>query len=418
MEHDGEVAHDRPAPSGPLARRTRALADRLGRAVLTGAVSPRRQLVGALLAVVLLGVTTTVLVSLRGQLSLAGDVLVVQLAVVVVALTGGLWPALAAAVAGTFLLNFFFVPPLHTLRVSTRDDVVALVVFVAVAVLVSAVVDIAERRRRHTELVSARAALLAEQAARAHSLEAADRLRSALLAAVGHDLRSPLASAKAAVTSLRSDEVSWSTDDEAELLATADESLDRLSRLVGDILDVSRLHAGALHLTPEAVDLDEVVWAALDGLGASERVRVEVPSSLPPVLVDAALLERAIANLVDNALRFSPVGTRPSVVARATPAAVVLRVIDSGPGIPPDERDRVFAPFQRLGDRDSTAGIGLGLALSRGLIEAMGGSLQADDTPGGGLTMLVHLRLATDAGTGQGTDQAPRGAQPEPAVPA
>jgi two-component system sensor histidine kinase KdpD len=405
---------DRPAPSGPLARRTRALTDRLGRAVLTGAVSPRRQLVGALLAVVLLGATTTVLVSLRGQLSLAGDVLVVQLAVVVVALTGGLWPALAAAVAGTFLLNFFFVPPLHTLRVSTRDDVVALVVFVAVAVLVSAVVDIAERRRRHTELVSARAAVLAEQAARAHSLEAADRLRSALLAAVGHDLRSPLASAKAAVTSLRSDEVTWSADDEDELLATADESLDRLSRLVGDILDVSRLHAGAMRLTPEAVDLDEVVWGALDGLAAAEQVRVDVPSSLPPVLVDAALLERAIANLVDNALRFSPAGTSPEVVATAAPGVVVLRVIDSGPGIPPDERDRVFAPFQRLGDRDSAAGIGLGLALSRGFIEAMGGSLQADDTPGGGLTMLVHLRLATDAPADQSTGRA----QAERTVPA
>ncbi|MGN6334230.1 MAG: sensor histidine kinase [Motilibacteraceae bacterium] len=392
------MAHDRPAPSGPLTRRTRTLAEGLARAVLTGAVSPRRQLIGALLAVVLLGATTAALVSLRGSLSLAGDVLVVQLAVVVVALTGGLWPALAAAVAGTFLLNFFFVPPLHTLRVSTRDDVVALVVFVAVAVLVSAVVDVAERRRRHTELVSARAAVLAEQAARAHSLEAADRLRSALLAAVGHDLRSPLASAKAAVTSLRSDEVAWSPHDEAELLATADESLDRLSRLVGDILDVSRLQAGAMHLTPEAVDLDEVVWAALDGLAAAERVRVDVPSSLPPVLVDAALLERALANLVDNALRFSPAGTRPDVIGTATSAAVVLRVVDAGPGIPPDERDRMFAPFQRLGDRDSSAGIGLGLALSRGLVEAMGGSLQADDTPGGGLTMLVHLPLATAAG--------------------
>lgn len=366
--------------------------------MLAGALSPRRQLVGALLAVGLLATTTAVLVSLRGQLSLTGDVLVVQLSVVVVALVGGLWPALATAVAGAVLLNYFFVAPLHTLRVRTRDDVVALVVFVAVAVLVSAVVDVAERRRRHTEQVSARAAELADQAARARSLEAADRLRSALLAAVGHDLRSPLASAKAAVTSLRSDEVTWSAGDEAELLATADESLDRLSRLVGDILDVSRLQAGAMHLTLEAVDLDEVVWAAVDGLAAAERVLVDVPSSLPPVLVDAALLERALANLVDNAQRFSPAGTRPHVTAEAGGAQVLLRVSDSGLGVPAEDRERMFAPFQRLGDRDSSAGLGLGLALSRGLVEAMGGSLQAEDTPGGGLTMLVHLPVATDAG--------------------
>ncbi|HEX6918629.1 MAG TPA: DUF4118 domain-containing protein [Actinomycetes bacterium] len=236
---------------------------------------------------------------------------------------------------------------------------------------------------------------LAEQAAAAAPLAEADKMRTALLAAVGHDLRTPLASAKAAVTSLRSTDVSWSEQDRSELLLTADESLDRLTHLVDDLLDMSRLNAGALSVFLRPVALDEVVPLALDDLGAAARhVVVDVPDDLPEVEADAGLLERVVANLVANAVRYSPEASPPLVTGSSLADRVELRVIDRGPGIPPAELDRVFAPFQRLGDTDNTTGVGLGLAVSRGLTEAMGGTLAPEETPGGGLTMVVSLGCA------------------------
>jgi two-component system sensor histidine kinase KdpD len=241
---------------------------------------------------------------------------------------------------------------------------------------------------------------LAETAAAAVPLAEGDRMRTALLAAVGHDLRTPLASAKAAVTSLRSDDVDWTPQDRAELLLTAEESLDRLSRLVDNLLDMSRLTAGALSVLSRPVALDEVLPLALDQVGpAGHEVVVDVPDDLPQVQADPGLLERVVSNLVANALRYSPDGMPPAVIGSALGDTVELRVIDRGPGIPATELDRVFAPFQRLGDTDNTAGVGLGLALSRGLTEAMGGTLTPEETPGGGLTMVVSLRSAEPPGT-------------------
>ena len=246
---------------------------------------------------------------------------------------------------------------------------------------------------------------LSEAAAAAVPLAEADRMRTALLAAVGHDLRSPLASAKAAVTSLRSADVHFSANDRRELLVTADESLDQLARLVDNLLDMSRLRAHALTVLSRPVALDEVVPLALDGLGPEGRkVVVDVPDDLPPVQADAGLLERVIANLVRNAVRYSPTDQPPVVTGSALGATVELRVIDRGPGLPSTDQERVFTPFQRLGDTDNTTGIGLGLALSRGLTEAMGGSLLPEETPGGGLTMVVSLpasgREATPSASG------------------
>jgi two-component system, OmpR family, sensor histidine kinase KdpD len=239
---------------------------------------------------------------------------------------------------------------------------------------------------------------LSEAAAAAVPIAEGDRMRTALLAAVGHDLRTPLASAKAAVTSLRSNDIEWSVQDHDELLLTADESLDRLARLVDNLLDMSRLQAGALSVVSRSVALDEVVPLALDDLGPAARgVVVDVPDDLPEVLADAGLLERVIANLVGNAVRYSPPGSPPVVTGSSLGDRVELRIIDRGPGIPAPELDRVFAPFQRLGDTDNTTGVGLGLALSRGLTEAMGGSLTPEETPGGGLTMVVSLTSQGDA---------------------
>jgi two-component system sensor histidine kinase KdpD len=236
---------------------------------------------------------------------------------------------------------------------------------------------------------------LSEAAAAALPIAEGDRMRVALLAAVGHDLRSPLASAKAAVTSLRSNDIQWSPKDHADLLLTADESLDRLDRLVGNLLDMSRLQAGALSVVLRPVALDEVVPLALDDLGiAGRHIVIEVPDDLPLVLADPGLLERVIANLVGNAVRYSPPGSGPVLTGSSLGERVELRVIDRGPGIPAPYLDRVFAPFQRLGDTDNTTGVGLGLALSRGLTEAMGGALTPEESPGGGLTMVVSLPAA------------------------
>ncbi len=240
---------------------------------------------------------------------------------------------------------------------------------------------------------------LAAEAQAAKPIAAADRMRTALLAAVSHDLRTPLASAKAAVTSLRSPEVNWAAEDHDELLATADESLDRLTHLVDNLLDMSRLQAGALSLFPRPSGLEEIVSRALDNLDPAARgITVDIPESLPEILVDPAILERVIVNLTENALRYSPAGQPPLLAASALGDRVELRVVDRGPGIPEADRDRMFVPFQRLGDTDNTTGVGLGLALSRGLTEAMGGTLTADDTPGGGLTMTVSVPAVTEPG--------------------
>ena len=236
---------------------------------------------------------------------------------------------------------------------------------------------------------------LAAEAEAARPIAEADRMRTALLAAVSHDLRTPLASAKAAVTSLRSRDVQWTEEDRNELLATADESLDRLAHLVDNLLDMSRLQAGALSVFPRPADLEEIVSRSLDDLGPAARtVMVEIPHTLPEVQVDPAILERVIANLTANALRYSPDGSPPLLTASVLADRVELRIADRGPGIPEADRDRIFVPFQRLGDTDNTAGVGLGLALSRGLTEAMGGTLEPEDTPGGGLTMTLSLPAA------------------------
>jgi len=233
---------------------------------------------------------------------------------------------------------------------------------------------------------------LTAEAEAARPIAEADRTRAALLAAVSHDLRTPLASAKAAVTSLRSVDVQWTAEDRDELLATADESLDKLTRLVENLLDMSRLQAGAMSVFPKPADLGEVVARSLDDLGPSGKtVIVDVPTDLPEVLVDPGILERVISNLAANAVHYCPAGEPALLTASSLGDRVELRVIDRGPGIPREQEGRMFVPFQRLGDTDNTTGIGLGLALSKGLTEAMGGSLTPEETPGGGLTMLLSL---------------------------
>jgi two-component system, OmpR family, sensor histidine kinase KdpD len=223
----------------------------------------------------------------------------------------------------------------------------------------------------------------------------ADRGRAALLAAVSHDLRAPLAAAKAAVSGLRSCDARLTAADRAELLDAAEKSLDLLGRLTASLLDVSRLQAGALAVFPRPSDLGEIVADSLDALGPRARtVLADIPPGLPEVMADPAMMERVIANLVGNALRYAPAGS-PLVTARACgDRRVELRVVDHGTGIPEADRKRALLPFQRLGRPSEETGLGLGLVVSRGLAEAMGSTVEPEETPGGGLTMVVSLPAA------------------------
>ena len=243
---------------------------------------------------------------------------------------------------------------------------------------------------------------LQAEAAQAEVLARANELRTALLAAVSHDLRTPLASIKASASGLLADDVILTPDAIRSLLETIDAEADRLNVLVGNLLDMSRLQSGALAVVSREVGLAEVVGGALASLGPrAARVEVHVAETLPMVRADPMLLERALANLIENALNFSTDDSRVRVEAGYVPepadegpGRVDLQVVDSGPGIPRAERDRVFRPFQRLGDNPNGLGVGLGLAVARGFVEAMEGEIVIEDTPGHGTTMIVSLPAA------------------------
>ncbi|RKT17900.1 two-component system sensor histidine kinase KdpD [Streptomyces sp. 1114.5] len=240
-----------------------------------------------------------------------------------------------------------------------------------------------ERRRLSREAVAAR-----------REAEG-NRIRTALLAAVSHDLRTPLAGIKASVSSLRSADVQWDPEDEAELLAGIEDGADRLDHLINNLLDMSRLQTGTVTPLIQETDLDEVVPYALGGV-PPESVRLDVPETLPMIRADGGLLERSLANLVENAVKYSPDGVKVLVKADAleqpgAPGRIELRIVDRGPGVPEEAKEKIFAPFQRYGDAPRGAGVGLGLAVARGFVEAMDGTVTAEDTPGGGLTMVVSL---------------------------
>lgn len=262
----------------------------------------------------------------------------------------------------------------HGADISDRD--------IDIAYSFAAQVQVALERRR-----------LQADAASAVGLAEGNALRTALLAAVSHDLRTPLASIKASVTSLLQQDVDWTPEATAEFLATIDEESDRLNALVGNLLDMSRLQTGALQLVIRAVGVDEVVLRAIAGLpDRATPVVIDVPEDLPAAAADAALLERAVANVIDNARTWSPPERPVRVAAAAIADRIILRVVDRGPGVPVEQRAQIFEPFQRLGDNPRNGnGVGLGLAVARGFVMSMGGEITVEDTPGGGLTMVIAL---------------------------
>jgi two-component system sensor histidine kinase KdpD len=475
---------------------THAEAGRSGRIRVGGsALTWRRQLLGWGLAIVLPGLVTLAGAVWRGGLNPTTDLVNYFLALVVVALVGGIGPGLVTAVGSSVLLNYFFVPPLYSLTVAEPQNLLTLVVMVVVAVLVAVVVDRAARRAEQAARARTEAALLASYARtvlthpkpldrlldkvrenfsmssvallerrdgvwqrvacagvpacdepdeadvdvpvtddvhlalRGRALPAADRtvleaaagqalvtlrqqraaqeaaeakrqaatteLRTALLSAVGHDLRTPLTSIKAAIGSLRAPDLQLSTDDREELGETIEESADRLAALIDNLLDSSRLATGAVEPKLRPVGYDEIVAGALSGLDGQARVAVDVDEHLPHVLADPGLLDRVVANVIDNALRHGA-SAAADIAIRASAYAdrVELRVVDHGKGLPKNAANLVFVPFQRLGDRDTTTGVGLGLSVAKGFTDAMGGTIRAEDTPGGGLTMVISLPVA------------------------
>ncbi|MFI1786806.1 DUF4118 domain-containing protein [Streptomyces rubiginosohelvolus] len=444
---------------------------------------------------------TLLLSTVVPDLGLANDMLLFLTATVAAALLGGMLPALASAAFGSLLLNYFFTTPLHRFTVSDPKNIVAIVIFVAVAVSVASVVDLAARRthqaarlRAESEILSflagsilrgensldallerlretfamdsvallertsevepwtctaavgtppvdrpeaadvdipvgenlalvlsgralpaedrrvlgafaAQAAValdrqrLVGQAEEARKLAESDRFRTALLAAVSHDLRTPLAGIKASVTSLRSHDVDWSETDREALLEGIEDGADRLSALIGNLLDMSRLNTGTVVPLIRETDLDEVVPMALRGV-PDGSVELDIPETLPMVAVDRGLLERIVANIVENAVKYSPEDRRVLVSASSLRDRVELRVVDRGPGVPDTAKEHIFEPFQRLGDAPRGAGVGLGLAVARGFTEAIQATLTAEDTPGGGLTMVLTLRRGDTARPG------------------
>ncbi len=343
----------------------------------------RRRLAAYALAAALAPALAVVLAILRGQLNLTTEVLAVLVAVTAVALLGSLVAAVLEAIAGS-LLNFHFTPPMHISSIAEAANAAAGAIFVAVAVVVGLLADNVVRHAGQA------AAAIAESDA-AQPIAEADRMPAA----------------KAAVSCLRSADIQLTAEDHDELLATADESLDQLTHLLASLLDVSRLQAGALPVFPRPADLREIIARSLSGIGPQARmVMVRIPPGLPLVMADPPIMERVIANVTANALRYSPGASPPLLTASARGGRVVLRVVDHGPGVPEADRDRIFAAFQRLGDTGSTIGVGLGLTVSRGLTEAMGGTLEPEETPGGGLTMAISVPAA------------PAPAEPHPAFPA
>jgi len=254
----------------------------------------------------------------------------------------------------------------------------------------------ADKRRLFAAFAAHAGAILQRQELQRSAVSAAglakdNAARTALLSAVSHDLRTPLAGIKAAIGSLRSKEVTWSAEDEEELKAAIEESADRLEVLVANLLDMSRLQAGALIAHVRPTDLGEVIPVTLAALPDPARANWQIDRDARIVDTDPGLLDRVLGNVAENALRYQPEGTPIQVRASRVADRVEIRVVDNGVGVPPEDQDHIFQPFQRHGDVPAGDGLGLGLAVARGLADAMGGEVSAESTPGGGLTVVIGL---------------------------
>jgi two-component system sensor histidine kinase KdpD len=483
---------------------------------LLSPLSRRRRIAAVAVGVVGFPLLTLVLTAAGSQVDLSAALSSYLVLVVIVAATGGVWPAGLAASAGFLLSNYYFAPPVHTFTIGDTRDILALAMFLVIAGVVSVLVDLSARRTATAAQARSDARMLARVAGRmvapegnplpalleelvmafrfdaaavlrsdpdvtsstlpigpaaaarrwsgvasagcetlrgpeeadvvlpltdreilalkgpalsaedrdilgafaaqlatalesdrlhseadeSDSLAQANQLRSALLAAVSHDLRTPLAAIKAASSSLLSEQLAFGPTETRILIQTIDDESDRLNTLVENLLDMSRLQTGSMDVLQLSIDVHEVIDGAVASLGPrGKEIRVEVPAPLPRIHTDPVLLERAVANLVDNGLvHASGIGLR--VEAGVVPGGIDIRIIDRGPGIRREDRDLVFQPFQRLGDSENRIGVGLGLAVARGFVEAIGGKVDIEDTPGGGCTMVIRLVTSQPSSAG------------------
>jgi len=258
--------------------------------------------------------------------------------------------------------------------------------------------DLATKRRLLPALasligVATERETLAREALEAETLRRSDTVKTAVIQAVSHDLRTPLATIEQALDGLESDELELTNADRVGLLETIRVEHLRLKRLVENLLDLSRLQAQATESRPELWAVDELLAQALDDLPDAERVVLSAPRELPTVHVDAAQIQRALVNVLDNALRFSPAQETVSVRVTSTRKDVLIRVTDHGPGVPEEERERIFEPFHRVARRSDEPGAGLGLAIARGFTEANGGQMWLETREGQGASFVIALPL-------------------------
>jgi K+-sensing histidine kinase KdpD len=361
---------------------------------------------GALVGLGLCGLVLVALVPIRHHVGSATPALLFTLAVGASALVGGARAAVLVSAAATAALDVAFIPPYGTLSVLTLEGVVAVVTFLIVAgaggVLVAREGDRrreAEGRERDLRELTARLedlhrgnVELSERAAQADVLARIDDQRSALLRSVSHDLRTPLSVIRAVVTDLRMGVV-HDDDTRAELLTLVSDEVDRLDRLVANLLSMSRIEAHAFSLDRQAVDLEELLVDRLRQLAplfSELRLRTSIPENLPLVDADYPQLEQVVTNLLANAARHAPSGTDVWVVVAHAAGApwVRVEVSDRGKGVADDERERIFEPFQRGAGSGST---GIGLAICKAIVEAHGGSIAVERTFGGGATFAFTL---------------------------
>jgi two-component system sensor histidine kinase KdpD len=357
-----------------------------------------RRLQAALVCGVAVAVVTAVIFALKPYVPVLGLSVLYVLAVLPVAIVWGQPYAVAVSIASMLAFNFFFLPPIHTLTLADSSNWFALGVFVVTAIVVS---ELAARSRRRAEEAAAHAEAatalleererLAQEALEAEALRRADVIKTALLRAVSHDLRTPLMAISTSAGALARRDLSIDDADRAELLATILAASDRLEHLVANLLDLSRLQAGAALPEPDVQELDDLVLGAVDELGEEgRRVDVSFPDEPPTVRVDAQQMQRVLVNVLENALKYSPPGEPVHVHVSSTPSEARVRVVDRGPGVAVEERERIFEPFHR-GARIDTAGAGLGLAIARGFTEANGGRLWVESLEGQGAAFVLSL---------------------------
>ena len=437
----------------------------------------RRPLAGLLAGAALIALVSGAIYVLRDHVPVLGLAVLYLLAVIPVAVVWGLVAGVGVSVASMLVFNFFFLPPVHTLRLDESSNWFALGVFVVTALVVSELAASSRRRANESALLAGIAASLlehpdlapeldriaaeaaqalqveqatitvgdaapsaeserqplfadgrrvgtivlkgpprsgaaarrrllpalasllgvaidrerlADEALEAETLRRSDAVKTAVLRSVSHDLRSPLMAILTSASALARGDLDLDQDDQRELVATILNEADRLDRVISNLLDLSRLEAGAAEPQPEVWPVDELVAQAIGQLGeAGGRIEVELPEESPAVRVDAQQIERVLVNLFENALKYSSEPEPVRVQLAEAPDRVLVRVVDHGPGVSPDDRQRIFEPFQR--GRDGARGAGLGLAIARGFAEANDARVWAESRPGQGSTFVLAL---------------------------